>query len=146
MLMHMRAKPAQDSDKNTSQKPVLADGLRRTRIRRGLTQSQLAGMVGIHRNSVQNLERGITRRVSPALAAALAKALNATIEALELRVRPPTPASILMRQLTPEERMVIEDLLNLEPEDFEFVRKTIANLRERNAQRTPPTGGRRPRR
>ena len=146
MLMHMRAKPPQASDKNTSQKPVLADGLRRTRIRRGLTQSQLAGMVGIHRNSVQNLERGITRRVSPALAAGLAKALDATIEELEIRVRPPTPASILMRQLTPEERMVIEDLLNLEPEDFEFVRKTIANLRERNAQRTPPTGGRRPRR
>jgi len=146
--VHMRAKSSSSAgtDKNAKQKPVPADGLRRTRIRRGLTQSQLAELVGIHRNSVQNLERGITRKVAPVLAAALAKALDATVEELELRIRPAAPASIRMRQLTPEQRTVVEELLALAPEDFEFIRKTIGNLRERNAQRPAPKSGRRRRR
>jgi len=138
----MKVPPPPGTDKKPSRKRVPAEGLRRSRIRRGLTQAQLADMVGIHRNSVQNLERGVTRRVAPALAAALAKALNVTVEELELRVRPAAPASIRMRQLTPEQRAVVEELLTLGPEDFEFVRKTISALRERNAHRPAPKGPR----
>ena len=104
--------------------------LREHRIRRGLTQAALADLAGLHANSVKNLENGITREISPDNAKALAKALELPVEELGLRVRRAgPPPSVRMRQLTPEQRAVVEELLALPPEAFEIMREAIRKVR-----------------
>jgi transcriptional regulator with XRE-family HTH domain len=105
--------------------------LRTLRIRKGLTQAELADRAGMHRNSIKNIEGGTTREVTAENAGALAKALETTVDELGVRVRSAGPApSIRMRQLTADQRAVVQEILDLPPEQFEFIRAAMRALRE----------------
>jgi DNA-binding XRE family transcriptional regulator len=60
---------------------LLQNRLREERRGRGLTQKQLAGRVGVSRQSIIAIERG-SRAPSVALALALARQLSTPVEAL----------------------------------------------------------------
>lgn len=111
--------------------------LRTVRIKRGLTQMELARRAGMHRNSIRKLENGTTREVTSESASALAAALRATIGDLGLRVRASTEArSIRIRRLSPEQRRIVDELLSLPPEDYVFIRGAIERLRKRRAKKS----------
>jgi transcriptional regulator with XRE-family HTH domain len=117
--------------------------LRAARLKRNLTQQELADLAGMHRNSVAKLENGTTKEVTSENAIALAKVLKASIADLGLRVRAATEArSIRIRRLTPEQRQLIDELLTLPPEDFGIIRGAIRRLRVKR-QKTPSRGARR---
>jgi putative transcriptional regulator len=59
----------------------LDNRLREERIRRGLTQAQLAESIGVSRKTINTVENGIFVP-STVLALRLAKALGTTVEAL----------------------------------------------------------------
>ena len=104
--------------------------LRKMRIRRGLTRAKLAELVQMHPNSIKNLENGTTREVNAGNAAAIASALSSTIEDLGLRVRSTAVApSIRMRQLTPEQRALVQDILSLSEEQYGKLRSALERIR-----------------
>ena len=118
-------------------------GLKRLRVQRGYTQHELADLCGMHRNTIQNIERGLTREIQPEHAQALAKVLKVSVEDLGVVVRAATSApSIRLRQLTPEQREIVHELLSLPAEDYGLVRKAIGQLRERRAKRRDREGDR----
>lgn len=108
--------------------------LRQMRIRRGFTQAQLAQLANMHRNSIKNLETGVTREVTAGNAAAIANALNASVEDLGLRVRSSdVPPSIRMRQLTPEQRELLHDIFSLTEEQYAALRTVLARIKRKKA-------------
>jgi transcriptional regulator with XRE-family HTH domain len=117
--------------------------VRKTRIQRGLTQRELADLCGMHRNSIQNIERGLTQEINAENAHALSKVLKIAVEDLGLRVRSAATApSIRLRKLTPEQRQIIDELLSLPAEDYGLLRRAIGQLRERRSKRRERVGGR----
>ena len=117
--------------------------LRAVRVKRGFTQTELARLSGMHRNSIRNLENGTTHEVTSDNAAALAKALKTSIDDLDLRVRANVEArSVRFRRLSPEQRQLVDELLSLPPEDYAVVRGAIERLRRKKAKK-PRRGGRR---
>ena len=123
--------------------PVEAQSpLRTIRIKKGLTQEELAQRAGMHRNSIRKLENGETREVTSENASALAAALKVPVSDLGLRVRPAAEArSIRIRRLSAEQRQIMDDLLSLPPEDYVVIRGAIERLRQKRA-RKPRRGGR----
>jgi len=110
--------------------------LRQTRIRNGLTQAKLAELAHMHRNSIKNLENGITREVTAGNAAAIAKALRTSVEELGLRVRSVAVApSIRMRQLTPAQRELVQDILSLPEEQYVALRAALQRIRSRTGKK-----------
>lgn len=113
--------------------------LRTIRIKRGLTQSELARRAGMHRNSIRKLENGTTQEVTSENASALAGALKAAISDLGLRVRSAVEArSIRFRRLSPEQRQIIDELLSLPPEDYGLIRGAVERLRRKRAKKRSP--------
>lgn len=112
--------------------------LRAVRIERGLTQTELASLAGMHRNSILKLENGTTQEVTSENADALARALKTPISRLGLRVRAAAAArSIRIRRLTAEQRQIVDELLSLPPEDYALIRGAIERLRvNRRKKRT----------
>jgi len=103
---------------------------RTVRIQRGLSQVDVARLAGMHRNSISKLENGTTKEVTAENADALAKVLKTSISKLGLRVRAAAePRSIRIRQLTAEQRQIVDDLLSLPPEDYALIRDAIESLR-----------------
>jgi len=129
--------------KATVAAPEPQSRLRTVRIKRGLTQIDLARLAGMHRNSIRKLENGMTQEITPDNARALAAALRTTIADLGLRVRATTEArSIRIRRLSSEQRQIIDELLSLPPEDYGIIRGAIDRLRKKRTNK-PPRGGRR---
>jgi transcriptional regulator with XRE-family HTH domain len=109
---------------------------RTVRIQRGLSQADVARLAGLHRNSISKLENGTTKEVTAESADALARVLKTSIAKLGLRVRAATePRSIRIRQLTAEQRELVDELLSLPPEDFTLIRDAIERLREKRPKR-----------
>lgn len=116
--------------------------LRTVRIKRGLTQIELAEQAGMHRNSIRKLENGTTREVRAEHANALAAALKTSVEDLGLRIRAAVEArSIRFRRLSPEQRAVVDDVLSLPPEEYAVIRGVIEQLRQTRPKK-PRRGGR----
>lgn len=138
--------PTSERAASRRSKPATADRqspLRTVRVKRDLTQQELADLAGMHRNSVAKLENGTTKEVTSENATALAKVLKTSIADLGLRVRAATEArSIRIRRLTPEQRQLIDELLALPPEDFGIIRGAIERLRLKR-QKAPSRGARR---
>jgi len=110
--------------------------LRQTRIRKGLTQARLAELAKMHPNSIKNLENGTTREVTAGNAAAIATALKTSVEDLGLRVRSSAVApSIRMRQLTPEQRELVHDILSLSEEQYGKLRAALERIRSREGKK-----------
>lgn len=107
--------------------------LRACRIRRGLSQTQLADLAGVHVNSIRKIENSITREVSEDTAARLCHVLQASADQLGLRVRKPVPPSIRLRQLSVEQRELLDEILSLPPNTFEEVRETVRAIRARES-------------
>jgi putative transcriptional regulator len=61
--------------------PELTNSLREARVARGLTQEQLADLVGVTRKTINTVERGVFLP-STVLALKLARALGASVEQL----------------------------------------------------------------
>lgn len=97
----------------------------------------------MHRNSIQNIERGLTREITAENAHALASVLKIRIEDLGLRVRSAVTApSIRLRKLTPEQRQIVDELLSLPAEDYGLLREAIGQLRQRRSKRRGREGDR----
>ena len=123
--------------------PAEQSRLRTVRIKKGLTQAELAERAGMHRNSIRKLENGTTQEVTAENADALAAALKTSIADLGLRVRAAAEArSIRIRRLSPEQRRIVDELLSLPPEDYDVIRGAIERLRKKRAK-TPRRSGRR---
>ncbi|HYC61033.1 MAG TPA: helix-turn-helix transcriptional regulator [Thermoanaerobaculia bacterium] len=123
-----RSKPAAATDQSSP--------LRTTRIKRGLTQAELARLAGMHRNSISKLENGTTQEVTAENANALATVLKTSISALGFRVRAATKArSIRFRRLTAEQRQIVDELLSLPPEDYVLIRGAIERLRQKRTRK-----------
>lgn len=117
--------------------------LRTVRIKRGLTQQEVADLAGMHRNSIRKLENGTTKEVTAENAHALAKVLKTTVVQLGLRIRASAEArSIRFRRLTAEQLHIVDELLSLPPEDYELVHRAVERLRQMR-KRKPSTGVRR---
>lgn len=115
--------------------------LRSLRLKRGMTQSQLATSAGMHRNTIRKLENGTTREVLAENATALATALNASIDDLGIVVRPAgKPRSIRIREMTPEQRAIIDDVLSLPPGDYAVIRSAIEQLRRNRPKKSRRRG------
>jgi transcriptional regulator with XRE-family HTH domain len=111
--------------------------LRQARIRKGMTQARLAELAHMHPNSIKNLENGTTREVTAGNAAAIAKALKTPVEDLGLRVRSGAPApSIRMRQITPEQRELLHDILSLSEEQYVALRAALKRILARKGKKT----------
>jgi transcriptional regulator with XRE-family HTH domain len=110
------------------------------RLKRNLTQQEVADLAGMHRNSIVKLENGTTKEVTSENAMALAKVLKTSIGDLGLRVRAATEArSVRFRRLTAEQRQIIDELLSLPPEDFSVIRGALERLRQKRTKK--PSGG-----
>lgn len=122
-----------------SMEPARPDSpVRILRIKKGLTQLELARRAGMHRNSIRKLENGTTREVTADHANGLSEALKTPIADLGLRVRASgPPRSIRIRQLSPEQRELIDEVLSLDPEDYEVVLAALRELRRQPAKRAP---------
>jgi len=106
-----------------------------------MTQSQLATSAGMHRNTIRKLENGTTREVLAENATALATALNASIDDLGIVVRPAgKPRSIRIREMTPEQRAIIDDVLSLPPGDYAVIRSAIEQLRRNRPKKSRRRG------
>jgi transcriptional regulator with XRE-family HTH domain len=117
--------------------------LRTARVKRNLTQREVADLAGMHRNSIVKLENGTTKEVTAENAMALAKVLKTSIADLGLRVRAATEArSIRIRRLTPEQRQIVDELLSLPAEDFGVIRRAVERLRLKRRKK-PSRGTRR---
>ena len=117
--------------------------LRTVRIKKGLTQAELAEGAGMHRNSIRKLENGTTQEVTAENANALAGVLKTSIADLGLRVRAAAEArSIRIRRLSAEQRQIVDELLSLPPEDYVFIRGAIERLRNKRSKK-PRRGARR---
>lgn len=110
--------------------------LKEIRQKRGLTQEQVAEQCDMHRNSIMNIENGKTREITEENATALSKVLGIRTEDLGLRIRrKATEApSIRFRELSPEQRQLVDELLALPAEDFSLIRDAIADLRARRSK------------
>jgi transcriptional regulator with XRE-family HTH domain len=108
--------------------------LRTIRIQRDLTQAELAERAGMHRNSIRKIEKGITREVTAENAQSLAAALEVTVKDLGLCVRP-AAGSIRLRQLTREQRQILDELLSLPPDDYALIRDAVDVLRAKQKTR-----------
>lgn len=92
----------------------------------------------MHRNSIWKIERGITREISKEHATALASALRVRPRDLGLVVRPAVavaPRSVRFRQLTVEQRQLVDELLQLPPELYVKVRAAMERLRSAKRRR-----------
>lgn len=106
------------------------------RIKRNLTQQEVADLAGMHRNSIVKLENGTTKEVTSENATALAKVLKTSIAGLGLRVRAATEArSVRFRRLTAEQRQIVDELLSLPPEEFGIIRGAIERLRQKRKKK-----------
>lgn len=132
LVMPPAVRPSDNKPPSSSEKRSLTgNGLREARIRKGLTQIEVAERAGIHRNTIRNLENGNTRQVKREHAAALSRIFGATPVELGLQVRRPAPPlSVRIRQLTPEQRELVNELLSLPPKDFDEIREAVAALRK----------------
>ena len=128
--------------KRAKQKAVTSEPqskLRTVRIKRGLTQIELAEQAGMHRNSILKLENGTTREVTAEHANALAEALKTSVEDLGLRVRAAVEArSIRFRRLSPEQRQIVDEVLSLSPEEYTVIRGAIERLRKKRDEKPRP--------
>lgn len=110
--------------------------LRTARMKRNLTQKEVADRAGMHRNSIVKLENGTTKEVTSENAAALARVLKTSVADLGLRVRAATEArSIRIRRLSPEQRQIVDELLSLPPEDFGVIRRAVERLRTKQKRK-----------
>ena len=114
-----------------------ASRLRAVRLQRGFTQTELARLAGMHRNSIRNLENGKTQEVTSDTADALAAVLKTSVEKLGLPpVRPGGKArAIRIRSLSAEQRQIVDELLSLPPEDYALIRGAIETLRRKRSTR-----------
>lgn len=123
----------------------LSPSLKDIRRKRGLTQEQVADLCGMHRNSIMNIENGKTSEITEENAAALSKVLGIRTEDLGLHIRRTAAEkapSIRFRQLSAEQRQLVDELLALPVEDFALVRDAIADLRARRSKRKRQKGAR----
>ena len=128
-----RRSKASSATRSQSQLPI-------HRIRRGLSQTALAKLAGMHRHSIRKIENGTTKEVTSENASALAAALKTSISQLGIHVLPVAPRAIQIRRLTPDQRQIVNELLSLPPEDYVLIRGAIERLRR---NRTKRVGGRR---
>lgn len=122
------------SQKRTEPKPIepRASRVRQLREKADLSQEQLADLAGMHRNSIWKIENGITKEISEEHAASLASALRARPTDLGLIIRPSVaiaPRSVRFRQLSMEQRQLVDELLALPPEDYRKIRAAFERLR-----------------
>ena len=105
----------------------------------GLSQRDVAERSGLHRNSIRKIESGITREIAEENANALAAVLGVSVEDLGLPIRrSATEApSIRLRQLSAEQRGLLDELLSLPAEDFKLIKAAIAELRKRQSPKRP---------
>jgi transcriptional regulator with XRE-family HTH domain len=122
---------ARDAAKTTSVKTI--------RLRRGLSQRELATRSGMHRNSIGKIESGLTREITEDNAIALSTALGVGVEDLGLPIRRTAAEapSIRLRRLSAEQRQLLGELLSLPVQDFALVRAAIADLRKRLSRKRP---------
>jgi transcriptional regulator with XRE-family HTH domain len=106
--------------------------LRELRREHGLSQQDLAERAGVHRNSVSRFERGVWNQITPEHAAALAAVLGVASTELGLQIRPVVsdgaPRSVRFRQLTPQQRKFVDDLMSLPPDDFAVMHSALEYL------------------
>jgi transcriptional regulator with XRE-family HTH domain len=103
--------------------------LREIRVRKGLSRAKLAELAHMHPNSIKNLENGTTREVTAPNAAALAGALDTPVEQLGLQVRSTGMApSIRMRELSPNQRALIREILSLPEEQYSTLRRALKRI------------------
>lgn len=124
---------------NRQGKPAAAEAqspVRTARLKRNLTQQEVADLAGMHRNSIVKLENGTTKEVTSENAIALAKVLKTSIADLGLRLRASVEArSIRFRRLTAEQLQIVDELLSLPPEDYELVHRAVERLRQKRKKK-----------
>lgn len=105
--------------------PTPGDRVRAARIRANLTQQDLAARSGKHVNTVANLEDDV---LGPRVTArgwetvsAIAEVLGTTPAALGYRRK----HRVRARELTAEQRDIIEDILSLPKEDLAAIREIL---------------------
>ena len=129
------SRAGEGSKRNTSEASATSR-LRELREEKDFTQEELAERAGMHRNSIYNLEKGISREITAENATALASALRVRPHDLGLAIRTEgVPRSVGFRRLTPEQRQLIDELMSLSPREYEVIREALDRLRAKKRRR-----------
>lgn len=100
------------------------DLIRRLRVKRGLTQRDLASQLGITVRALRHLETGQTRRLRGKTADLLLVALDATPEDLGIGASSKSDR----KNLTAAQQAIVDDILSLPSEDVEVIREAMRLL------------------
>jgi transcriptional regulator with XRE-family HTH domain len=132
------------TNKHLHTAPARRPSLRSIRIQQGLSQKALGDLCGMHRNSIRKIETGRTKEITEQHAIALAAALHIDVDELGLHVRSAVvdPPSVRFRQLTPEQRQLVSEVLALPPSEYVVIRQAMEHLRDRNSKRKSRKGAR----
>lgn len=103
------------------------DLIRRLRVKRGLTQRDLAEQLDITVRALRDLETGRTRRMRGKTADLLIAALETTAERLDIGVTVKPD----QRKLTAKQQAIVNDILSLPSEDVDVLREAMRLLAEK---------------
>lgn len=84
----------------------------------------------MHRNAISNLERGISKEVSSEHALAIAAALRVEPRDLGLAIRAAPARSVRFRQLSPEQRQLVDEVMAVPAEHLDTIRAALEHVRQ----------------
>ena len=117
-----------------SREETPGERVRKARVRKSLTQQELADLAGVHVNTIANLEDGTTRERPTkrgfATVEKVAAALGTTPQNLGYRKRQ-TNARARLSEMSAEQRAIVEEILGLPSDGLEKVREALAAIERR---------------
>lgn len=107
---------------------VIGDAVRTLRVKRSLTQQQLADRAGVSMSWVARVETGEILSPHPGTVEKIAEALGVTPADID-----PDALGIIVSAAakTPEQRAAVRELLSLSAEELSLAREVIAKMRGR---------------
>ena len=111
------------SDESLERRPLVAERIREARKLAGLSQTQVAAMLGLHRPSVSEIEAG-NRRVTAAELSRLAEIFDVSVAWLV------GDSSDTLSGHDPKVQLAARELGKLKPEDLDRLLALLAKMRE----------------
>lgn len=119
------------SQQNADRRPQIAKRIRAAREMAGLSQGQVAKLLGLHRPSISEIEAG-NRRVSADELLRLAELFDVSVSWLVAET------AERLETDDPKLQLAARELSKLKPEDLDRLMKLLAAMRENNSSSEEP--------